>query len=83
MGFENETSVSLSEVHRSVSIPVGPDILKRLFAFFGPAYLVSVGYMDPGKLATLFGGWVEVRLYAPLGPAGVQYRRDNPSNAGF
>ena len=31
--------------------------LKRLFAFMGPAYLVSVGYMDPGNWATdLEGG---------------------------
>jgi len=30
---------------------------KRLFAFMGPAYLVSVGYMDPGNWATdLEGG---------------------------
>ena len=30
---------------------------KRLFAFLGPAYLVSVGYMDPGNWATdLEGG---------------------------
>ncbi len=26
--------------------------LRRLFAFVGPAYLVSVGYMDPGNWAT-------------------------------
>ncbi|MGB7582041.1 MAG: Nramp family divalent metal transporter, partial [Sedimentisphaerales bacterium] len=26
--------------------------LRRLFAFIGPAYLVSVGYMDPGNWAT-------------------------------
>ena len=52
-----KTSVSLSEVHRSVSIPAGASILKRMFAFFGPAYLVSVGYMDPGNWATdLEGG---------------------------
>ncbi len=52
-----KTSVSLSEVHRSVSIPDGASILKRMFAFFGPAYLVSVGYMDPGNWATdLEGG---------------------------
>ncbi len=52
-----KTSVSLSEVHRSVSIPDGAHMLKRIFAFFGPAYLVSVGYMDPGNWATdLEGG---------------------------
>ena len=32
-------------------------MLKRMFAFAGPAYLVSVGYMDPGNWATdLEGG---------------------------
>jgi manganese transport protein len=52
-----KTGVSLSEVHRTVSIPKGADIFKRMFAFFGPAYLVSVGYMDPGNWATdLEGG---------------------------
>ena len=31
--------------------------IRRLFAFLGPAYLVSVGYMDPGNWATdLEGG---------------------------
>lgn len=29
---------------------------KRLFAFIGPAYLVSVGYMDPGNWATDIAG---------------------------
>jgi manganese transport protein len=48
---------SLSEVHGSVAIPKNVGILKRLFAFVGPAYLVSVGYMDPGNWATdLEGG---------------------------
>jgi manganese transport protein len=51
-----KTSVSLSEVHRSVGVQ-GAGIFKRMFAFFGPAYLVSVGYMDPGNWATdLEGG---------------------------
>ncbi len=43
---------SLSEVHRSVPIPEQPTFWRRLFAFSGPAYLVSVGYMDPGNWAT-------------------------------
>ncbi|MFZ4621145.1 MAG: Nramp family divalent metal transporter [Bacteroidota bacterium] len=48
---------SLSEVHRSVDIPKNVGLFKRLFAFAGPAYLVSVGYMDPGNWATdLEGG---------------------------
>ncbi len=29
-----------------------PTLLKRMFAFAGPAYLVSIGYMDPGNWAT-------------------------------
>lgn len=45
-------NISLSEVHGSVSIPKGANILKRMFAFFGPAYLIGVGYMDPGNWAT-------------------------------
>ena len=43
---------SLSEVHASVPIPEAPGFLRRLAAFAGPAYLVSVGYMDPGNWAT-------------------------------
>jgi manganese transport protein len=42
---------SLEEVHRSVPIPTSR-WWSRLFAFAGPAYLVSVGYMDPGNWAT-------------------------------
>ncbi|MEK6779825.1 MAG: Nramp family divalent metal transporter, partial [Candidatus Deferrimicrobiota bacterium] len=43
---------SLSEVHSSVSVPEKRGFLRRLLAFSGPAYLVSVGYMDPGNWAT-------------------------------
>jgi manganese transport protein len=47
---------SLEEVHRSVETQ-HPKLWKRIFAFAGPAYLVSVGYMDPGNWATdLEGG---------------------------
>lgn len=46
---------SLPEVHRTVNVgAVGT--LKRLLAFSGPAYLVSVGYMDPGNWATDLAG---------------------------
>jgi manganese transport protein len=45
-------SKSLSEVHSSVAVPETRGFLRRLFAFAGPAYLVSVGYMDPGNWAT-------------------------------
>ena len=33
--------------------------MRRLFAFLGPAYLVSVGYMDPGNWATDLAGGAE------------------------
>lgn len=47
---------SLTEVHGSVETRHG-SIWRRLLAFAGPAYLVSVGYMDPGNWATdLEGG---------------------------
>ncbi|MGQ9834658.1 MAG: Nramp family divalent metal transporter [Thermoanaerobaculaceae bacterium] len=35
-----------------VAVPPQLSFWKRLFAFSGPAYLVSVGYMDPGNWAT-------------------------------
>src|SRR6185503_4827654 len=48
---------SLSEVHRTVRLPAaGGSWLRRMFAFAGPAYLVSVGYMDPGNWATDLAG---------------------------
>jgi manganese transport protein len=51
---------SLPEVHRSVHIPtVGRNwwgILRKLFAFSGPGYLIAVGYMDPGNWATDLAG---------------------------
>jgi manganese transport protein len=43
---------SLSEVNRSVVISDKVGMIKRLLAFVGPAYLISVGYMDPGNWAT-------------------------------
>ncbi|MGE5189571.1 MAG: Nramp family divalent metal transporter [Gemmatimonadota bacterium] len=43
---------SLSEVHSTVAVPESRGFVRRLFAFAGPAYLVSVGYMDPGNWAT-------------------------------
>src|ERR1700682_5388798 len=47
---------SLSEVHSSVGT-ADLSFWRRMFAFAGPAYLVSVGYMDPGNWATdLEGG---------------------------
>ena len=48
-------SNSLPEVHASISIS-HVSLWKRMFAFAGPAYLVSVGYMDPGNWATDLDG---------------------------
>ncbi len=47
---------SLSEMHKSVHVPRTRNWFRRLLAFAGPAYLVSVGYMDPGNWATDLAG---------------------------
>lgn len=47
---------SLSDVHESVDINKKTIGWRRILAFFGPAYLVSVGYMDPGNWATDLAG---------------------------
>ena len=46
---------SLSEVHQSVNIAQKKG-WRKILAFLGPAYLVSVGYMDPGNWATDIAG---------------------------
>jgi len=54
---QNNKSVSLSEVHETVDTTVPRKGWRRILAYLGPAYLVSVGYMDPGNWATdLQGG---------------------------
>ncbi len=53
--MSNKDSESLSEVHGSV-ITSGKTGWRKLMAFIGPAYLVSVGYMDPGNWATDIAG---------------------------
>jgi manganese transport protein len=47
---------SLPEMHRTVGVPPSRSWIRRMFAFAGPAYLVSVGYMDPGNWATDLAG---------------------------
>lgn len=47
---------SLSDVHRSIKVSSGSSTFKRSLAFFGPGYLVAVGYMDPGNWATSLAG---------------------------
>jgi manganese transport protein len=52
-----QKNVSLSEVHGTIDTTRSGPWWRQLFVFFGPAYLVSVGYMDPGNWATdLEGG---------------------------
>lgn len=46
---------SLEEVHASVETRK-KGFFRKLFAFMGPAYLISVGYMDPGNWATDIAG---------------------------
>jgi len=51
-----QRDVSLGEVHATVETKIKGSWWKQLFVFFGPAYLVSVGYMDPGNWATDLAG---------------------------
>jgi len=51
-----QKGVSLSEVHGSIDTTRKRPWWRQLFVFFGPAYLISVGYMDPGNWATDLAG---------------------------
>ncbi|MDN5926237.1 MAG: Nramp family divalent metal transporter [Hyphomicrobiales bacterium] len=54
--FPEGGRASLAEVNATVAIPHDASWLRRLFAFAGPGYMVSVGYMDPGNWATDLAG---------------------------
>ena len=58
MPFPEDTSrkPSLPEVHRSIAIPNTKNVWRKMLAYAGPGYLVSVGYMDPGNWATDLAG---------------------------
>lgn len=56
LGRNDGEQSSLAEVHASVAVPVHGNWLRRLLAFSGPGYMVSVGYMDPGNWATDLAG---------------------------
>lgn len=57
MAHKENNYPSLSEVHQSVdTTSLKRTGWRRILAFFGPAYLVSVGYMDPGNWATDLAG---------------------------
>jgi manganese transport protein len=45
-------SKSLEGVYESIDTVTRKGYFRKLLAFVGPAYLVSVGYMDPGNWAT-------------------------------
>jgi len=47
---------SLEEVHHSIDATKAKTGWKRYFLFAGPAFLVAVGYMDPGNWATDIAG---------------------------
>ena len=51
----SEATPSLPEAYRSISTDKG-NWIRRFFAFAGPGYLVSVGYMDPGNWGTDLAG---------------------------
>ncbi|MEO8761793.1 MAG: Nramp family divalent metal transporter, partial [Bacteroidia bacterium] len=52
MSDEHQHKNSLNEVHQSVDVTNIKSPFKKFLAFAGPAYLISVGYMDPGNWAT-------------------------------
>ncbi|MBS1729356.1 MAG: Nramp family divalent metal transporter [Bacteroidetes bacterium] len=58
MNNQKHHHISLSEVHESVDMTSSTKKgWRKWLPYFGPAYLVSVGYMDPGNWATdLQGG---------------------------
>lgn len=57
MDHKKHNYASLSEVHQSVdTTSLKRTGWRRILSFFGPAYLVSVGYMDPGNWATDLAG---------------------------
>jgi manganese transport protein len=88
----SDNDVSLSDVHQSIETQKSKKGWRRLFAFIGPAYLVSVGYMDPGNWATDIAGgskygykliWVlilsnlmAIVLQSLCARLGVVYKRD-------
>jgi manganese transport protein len=92
MNFTGQSSKSLEDVNASVNTLNKRTVWQRIFAFFGPAYLVSVGYMDPGNWATDIAGgskygyaliWVLVMsnimaiiLQSLCARLGIVYKRD-------
>jgi len=55
-GLPAPRSVTLGAHDRLIRIPAGAGWFRKLLAFGGPGYLISVGYMDPGNWATDLAG---------------------------
>ncbi len=51
-----QSHTSLSDVHHSIDPNQKKSKWRKIISFFGPAYLISVGYMDPGNWATDLAG---------------------------
>jgi manganese transport protein len=47
---------SLPDVHGTIAIPTGRSFWRKMGAFAGPGFVISVGYMDPGNWATDLAG---------------------------
>src|SRR6476659_9719764 len=57
MRIDTHQDLSLSEVHETIdTTKPHRSFWRRILSFLGPAYLVSVGYMDPGNWATDLAG---------------------------
>lgn len=55
-GPSSSARPSLGRMNASIPVPEGGSWLRRLLAFVGPGYMISVGYMDPGNWATDLAG---------------------------
>ena len=56
MNNRQHPHTSLSEVHETIDTTKKKVGWRKIFSFLGPAYLISVGYMDPGNWATDLAG---------------------------
>ncbi len=56
MSKHSNQESSLSEVNQSVDTTGKKRGWRKMLSFLGPAYLISVGYMDPGNWATDLAG---------------------------
>lgn len=54
--MNTKEAIKLTDMYRTVKVPEGASVWRKMFAFAGPGYLVAVGYMDPGNWATDIAG---------------------------